>query len=428
MNVIVAVVAVLLTYILMKAHVVKYSIKVLGYVAAACLIGVPIFLTIPMNYFCPAGELRVARNTIPVIPRVPGQVTQVFVESGQKVKQGQPLFAIDPSTFQEQVDALEASLADSETRKHVLDEQVRSAEASLGEAQQKLASAEVQFTSTPQEQLRQAEAQTSASLANYLLAGRQLQRVRALFETKTVSQSEYDSAREKNAVSENDYRSAASAYQQASLALESGTRQVSTAQEAVRQAESALRQARINSDAEIKGMNPLVAQAKAQLETARLNLEWTTVTAALAGTVLNVQLQPGLQVGTAPTMVLQNDRDTKYFVSIKQSTLRHVRAGNEVEMFFDLFPGKHFNGKVVYIGQGVQEGQLSASGNLMSASETGKRSPFAVQLEPEDAALADRLPTGAGGTASIFTGKYRATEFPRKFLSRAFSWLKLVVP
>ena len=44
-----------------------------------------------------------------------------------------------------------------------------------------------------------------------------------------------------------------------------------------------------------------------------------------------------------------------------------------------------------------------------------------------DESLSVRLPTGAGGTATIFTGKYRPTEFPKKFLSRAASLAKLVI-
>jgi multidrug resistance efflux pump len=428
MNLLVTITGTLVVFLLMKMKVLKHSTRTLVIAAITINMAFRFFVLIPMQYFSPAGELRVLRNTVQVVPRVPGQVIAVHVSSQDKVKAGDPLFSLDPRDYAADVARLEGAVANAETQASLFDEQVRSAEANLEASRRQLTVAEAQYTSSPEETLRSAEAGRKAATASFMLAEKERQRVQDLYSQKVTTADEFDRARQSEAVARNALRAAEADEATARIAVMSGGSQVETARQKVYFAESALRQAKTNSTATSDGMNPLVAQARAQLANAKLKLEWTTVTAPIAGTVLNVQLRPGQQVGAAPVMVLQDDSVTKFAVAIKQSIVRHVKVGDKAEMFFDKFPGDHFPAKVTSVSQGVEEGQLVATGNLFSASELNKRTPIAVMLEPDDPNLPGSLQTGAGGIGAVFTDKFTLTRVPRKVVCRMLSWWKFILP
>jgi multidrug resistance efflux pump len=428
LNLLVTLVGTLFVFVLMKIHVLKFSGRSLVIVALVINLSFRFFVLIPMQYYSPAGELRVMRNTLQVVPRVPGQVVSVHVKSHDKVEIGAPLLSIDPRAYAEEVKRLEGALADAETRAGLLEEQMLSAEANLESSRQKLTIATAQFKSTSEELLLGAIAATKSARAASLNADRELERMQQLLDSKAVSAQEFDQALERQAVALNNLRAAESSEAAAQIAVTTGENQIEAARQAVYLSESAVRQAKLNYDAKSNGENPLVVQARALLEEAKLKLEWTTVTAPISGTVAGVNILPGQQVGSGPVMILQDSSDTKFYVALEQSIVRHVRVGDSAEMFLDLFPGQHFPAKVESIGEGVAEGQLMPTGDLASSADLQKRSPFIVRLVPDDPELAQSLPTGAGGAGSVFTENFKLTRVPRKVIGRMLSWLKFVMP
>jgi RND family efflux transporter MFP subunit len=81
-------------------------------VALALLFG----LFIPMGWGAPSGAAVVARNSVQVVPSVAGEVIEVPVVANKPLKEGDILFRIDPTTYQAQVDAIEAQLKFAELR------------------------------------------------------------------------------------------------------------------------------------------------------------------------------------------------------------------------------------------------------------------------------------------------------------------------
>ena len=81
-------------------------------VAIALLVG----LFIPMGWGAPSGAAVVARNSVQVVPSVSGEVIEVPVAANTPLKEGDVLFRIDPTTYQAQVDAIEAQLKFAELR------------------------------------------------------------------------------------------------------------------------------------------------------------------------------------------------------------------------------------------------------------------------------------------------------------------------
>lgn len=81
-------------------------------VLLALLIG----LFIPMGWGAPSGPAAVVRNSVQIIPSVAGEVTEVAVTANTPLKAGDILFRIDPTTYEAQVQAIEAQLKFAELR------------------------------------------------------------------------------------------------------------------------------------------------------------------------------------------------------------------------------------------------------------------------------------------------------------------------
>jgi RND family efflux transporter MFP subunit len=73
-------------------------------------------LFIPMGWGAPSGPAAVIRNSVQIIPSVAGEVVEVPVTANTPVKEGDVLFRIDPTTYQAQVQAIEAQLKFAELR------------------------------------------------------------------------------------------------------------------------------------------------------------------------------------------------------------------------------------------------------------------------------------------------------------------------
>jgi multidrug resistance efflux pump len=81
-------------------------------VALALMVG----LFIPMGWGAPSGAAAVARNSVQIVPSVAGEVIDVPVAANTPLKEGDVLFRIDPTTYQAQVEAIEAQLKFAELR------------------------------------------------------------------------------------------------------------------------------------------------------------------------------------------------------------------------------------------------------------------------------------------------------------------------
>ena len=67
-------------------------------------------LMIPLQWSAPLGSATIVVNTVPIVPNVAGQVTEVVAARNTPVKAGDVLFRIDPVPYQARVDALDAQL------------------------------------------------------------------------------------------------------------------------------------------------------------------------------------------------------------------------------------------------------------------------------------------------------------------------------
>jgi RND family efflux transporter MFP subunit len=96
-------------FLLVRLKIVRFTL--FWKISPAVVLALLLFgLFIPMGWGAPQGAALVARNSVPIVPNVAGQVIDVPVESNKRLQAGDVLFRIDPTPFQAQVDALTAQL------------------------------------------------------------------------------------------------------------------------------------------------------------------------------------------------------------------------------------------------------------------------------------------------------------------------------
>jgi multidrug resistance efflux pump len=323
----------------------------------------------------PSADLRVVQHTIQITPRLsePTLVTEVLVEPGQKVKKGDVLFRFDKSTYQAQVDLAAAQLAAAEQNALILDTDVRIAEQTLDRAR-----ANAAYAVAENKRYQDLSRQGAASI-----------------EEAQKWQARLDEA---NA--------------------------------AVAEAESNLERARLAATSQIDGVNTSVAEARANLALARYYLDQTEIHAPEDGEIFNLQVRPGMVAGDVRFGAIASfvaDADRYILATYTQEFLLFVKEGQPVEFALDLYPGRVFTGTVKAIWWANGNGQFLPSGNVPTfVNPDPAQTRFAVEIEP-DPDVTVRLPMGAMGAATIYTGTGGFADLGRIGI-RTYTWANWLFP
>ncbi len=191
-----------------------------------------------------------------------------------------------------------------------------------------------------------------------------------------------------------------------------------------------LQRRRAGSAYEVEAAQTQVESLKAQLDAAEFNLESTEVRAPTDGHVTNLALREGSMLMAAPftvAMALVDDSESIVAVSIHQINLRHVAPGQEAEVVFKARPGEVFTAKVEHVVADLATGQLIPGGVLPVPGQIVP-APYWVRLKLDDEEAARSLPTGAAGTAAIYTGEFEISYMIRRVMMRMDAWLAYIVP
>jgi multidrug resistance efflux pump len=173
-----------------------------------------------------------------------------------------------------------------------------------------------------------------------------------------------------------------------------------------------------------------VDHLKAQLESAKWNLEKTVVRAPADGYATNIGLRQGARVANlplAPVMAFIDTSDTIIGAEIAQINARYIEPGQRIEATFKFRPGQIYGGKVESILQAVATGQVQVSGVAVAPKEVVSL-PFVVRIRLDDADFARSLPAGSTGDAAIFTEHVKLAHVIRKVLLRQIAILNYVNP
>ena len=146
--------------------------------------------------------------------------------------------------------------------------------------------------------------------------------------------------------------------------------------------------------------HPLVREKKAERDSAKLDLERTTIKAPIGGTAVNVKLQPGEQVKAAtPLFVLVSKTRPWVEANMKETDLTHVKPGQKASVVLDIYPDVTWSAEVESISPatGAEFAILppqNASGNWVKVVQ---RLPVRVRLLPSQG----EPPLRAGMTATV---------------------------
>jgi membrane fusion protein (multidrug efflux system) len=279
-------------------------------------------------------DAQIDGHIVPVSARVGGTVIGVNVDDNQVVRAGDVLVQLDPTDYRVLVERAQADLLDAQANARAArtsvpvthistSSDVRTAEAALAAAQQ---------------QVSAAQAQEREAAARYNLAAQDVKRFQQLVVKNEISQQRYDTA--------------VAAEQQAAAAVDAARAAVADAQSHVAEARARLAGARsapqqVSIMRSRAGAADAQAQrAKAALDQAKLNLQYTTVRAAYNGIVSKKTVEPGQVVQPGqPLMALINLDDLWVIANYKETQLHSMRPGQPARIHVDAFD-RDFDGHV----------------------------------------------------------------------------------
>ncbi|HXX86437.1 MAG TPA: HlyD family secretion protein [Casimicrobiaceae bacterium] len=360
-------------------------------------------LILTLNIVAPSSpDVRVFRYTVPIVSQVRGRVIEVPIEEGNvPVKKGDVLFRIDPTPYQLQVDTLAAQLSNAVAQQKEIEESLKGAQAKVTETKGAI---------------EQATARTAEVNAKLDLARKRVAQYRELVATGAGSKFDLEQAEANLAELTGQLSAARSAEAQA----RAGEQQAIASREQVQQ----------KLGAKVNGEYAQVAQIRAQLESAKWDLDQTTTRSPCDCYVVNLQLRPGGFVAglpVAPVMTLVETTGTVVAL-YRQNELHQVAPGNEAEFALETLPGQIIKAKVNSIVWASGAGQMPATGTVpMTGVLTAPAQRFAVKFDVADKDKELFLAAGAAGDAAIYTDHAEFLHIIRKVIIRVGSYLNYLI-
>lgn len=374
--------------------------KVIGGVVLAALAIGGYYVWLEMQKTESTDDAQVDGSIVSVSSRVSGHVIEVLVSDQQLVNKGDVLVKLDPKDYQVAVAKAQADLDDalanletyrtdvpltSATTRSTLNgaTSVRmDASAAISGAEKQLAGARARVTV--------AQANVKVAEANATKAAQDVERYRSLVAKDEISKQQFDQV---IAASE-----AAKATVEAQRAVvveaEHG---IAAAEFAVEQAKARLAQSDAQVQAAMTGPQQVavtetrvkaglakVAQQRATLEQAKLNLGYTTITAPVTGVVGRKNVDVGQNLASGQQMMAIVPLDNLYVTAnFKETQLRNIKPGQSVKISVDA-NGRSYTGKVARIA-GASGAKFSllppenATGNYVKVVQ---RIPVRIDFDP----------------------------------------------
>jgi membrane fusion protein (multidrug efflux system) len=271
----------------------KILIRVVPGVLLLLFVGAGVWYWVHIHTFVSTDDAYVSGYIGVISARVPGRVAAVAVDNNQLVQPGQVLLTLEPQDYQSAV---------------------AQAEGNLGRLRQEMAANYVQVAA--------ARAKLAEAEANFKLAGADQTRYSALYQRRTVPKQTLDNVETRYRVNQAQVDRYKRELQQTLVAIGGSTELPIDEQ-------------------------PVIKQAQAQLEQARLNLDYTRVTAKITGYVTRRQVEAGNWVQPGQPLMTVVPLETAQLwiqANYKETELTHVYLGQPAKVEVDTYPGARFQG------------------------------------------------------------------------------------
>jgi membrane fusion protein (multidrug efflux system) len=317
-------------------------------------------------------DAQIEGDIIPVSARVSGTVKSVLVEDNQYVEAGAVLVQIDPTDYEVALRHAEADLADAQANEQAARTGVPIAATTTANNVQS-ARANV---NAAQKEVDAANAKLQEATANHDKAAADLARYKALVAKDEVSRQQYDVAVANEA-------GARAAVDSARAAIATAESHVAQAQAALGSAGTAPQQVEV-SRAKAGSAGAGADRAAAAVEQAKLNLQYTTIRASMAGVVSKKSVQPGQVVQAGQPLIAIVPLQKLWVVAnFKETQLRKMRPGQHATIHVDAYD-QDYDAHVDSIG-GATAARFSllppenATGNYVKVVQ---RVPVKLVFEP----------------------------------------------
>jgi membrane fusion protein (multidrug efflux system) len=259
-------------------------------------------------------DAQIEKNMNPIIPRVSGYVSKVYIKDNDYVKKGDTLFTIDKKDYQLKIDEATAALAAAEGNFEVSKADIGSilASISVSDANVKSASGNIET----------AKIRLGRATSDY-------NRYNNLYKSHTITKQQYEQALATKQEAESQVR------------ILQQQEKASAYQKSVVEAKSKV------SDKQTDVAAANIKRAKALLESAKLNLTYTAVTASIDGQVSKIDIQPGQLVQPGQSLFyIINNNEAWVVANFKETQLNKMVAGQKVTIKVDAYPDYEFNGTI----------------------------------------------------------------------------------
>jgi membrane fusion protein (multidrug efflux system) len=241
-------------------------------------------------------DAQIRQDIVSVSPQVNGQVVEVLVHNGSRVKRGDLLFRVDPQPYQVALEQAQAALASAKLQTQVL----RTTAAGTG-------------------------GDITGAQANLAIKQNALHRQQVLLKQGFTTRANYEDAL-------NEVRSAETQL-----------------------ADARARAANANAAVAPGGDQPQVAQAEAAVDKAKLDLQRTDIRATMDGVIENAdKLQVGQMAVIGVGMVsLVHSANAWVEANFKEKDLARMAPGQRARIEVDAYGGEKFDAHVQSIGAGT---------------------------------------------------------------------------
>lgn len=371
-------------------------IKISVIAGAALLLLVAILIT---DYHPRTDDASVRANFIEITAEVSGKLVELPVKDNAFVKKGDLLFEIDPRPYEY---ALEQALSDQEAlEQQIIDAKRKIAsEKSVVEAATaaeynsktgiKTAGSGVDVASAS---VNRAKANVAAAEAQLTYATNNLHRVQPLLEKQYVTVDQVDQANTAVRTAQGSYDQALAALREAQAQHEQSVLRRVEADATASESTARLGQAIHNVDT----LDTLMSQRPgrtSRVDQARLDLERCRVVSPFDAYVTNMNISVGAYARPGAPMFTLIDTTVWYVVAnYRESKLKHVHLGSNVDVFLMGHPDRKFHGVVESIGYGVFPEDGAVQAGLPNIERTlnwvhlSSRFPVRVRVKDPDPAL-----------------------------------------
>lgn len=309
-------------------------------------------------------DAQIEADILPVIPRVSGYVSEVRVTDNQMVQKGDTLIVIDDRDLQIKLKEAEAALATAKAN-------VEASRANYKAAHSGIASSRAGVSTI--------DAQIEAAKIKLNRAEQDYQRYANLIRDHSITQQQYEEMKANRDLAQQQLNILQQQKQQASSQTNVVSSQSTATAQSIDIAES------------------IVKQREVDVENAKLNLSYATITAPESGRVSKVNVHEGqlLQAGQS-TFNIVHTNDLWVVANFKETQFKKIAPGQKVTVHVDAFPDHDFNAEVASFSPatGAKFSLLppdNATGNFVKVVQ---RIPVKIEFTQMQDSLLKRLRPG----------------------------------